>query len=304
MAIQKEIWTATIIAGLFASNSFMSKAFNADEYVNQGKIVHIPQAGAPSTVVKNRTSLPASVSKRTDTDLTYTLGEFTTNPVLIPHADTVELSYDKRESVLRQDKLALADAVAKSFIYAWSPAATNCIETTGDAVAAYTPSGTGQRCAVCKADILALMTKFNETDIPQEGRYLLLDAQMYSQLLNDLTKSEVMAFLATADTQNGVLGKLYSFNIMMRSKVAIYSAAKTKKEWSDEAAATDLAAGLAWHDQSVCRALGEVKAFENEGDPTYYGDCYSFLVRAGGSIMRSDSLGVYALVQGTPAAKA
>ncbi len=35
-----------------------------------------------------------------------------------------------------------------------------------------------------KADVLGLMTKFNNDDIPQEGVILLLDAQMYSQLLN------------------------------------------------------------------------------------------------------------------------
>lgn len=38
MAIQKEIWMAAIVEGLFASNSFLSKAFNADEYVNNGKL--------------------------------------------------------------------------------------------------------------------------------------------------------------------------------------------------------------------------------------------------------------------------
>ena len=59
MAIQKEIWQQSIVEGLFASNSFLSKAFNADEYVNAGKVVHIPQAGAPSAVVKDRSSFPA-----------------------------------------------------------------------------------------------------------------------------------------------------------------------------------------------------------------------------------------------------
>ena len=63
-----------------------------------------------------------------------------------------------------------------------------------------------------------------------------------------------------------------------------------------------MAAALAWHDQAVCRALGDVEAFENERDATYYSDIYSFLVRAGGRIMSKDSVGVYALVQGTPAA--
>ena len=60
MAIQKEIWMAAIVEGLFASNSFLSKAFNADEYVNNGKIVHIPIAGAASDVYKRqRCDVPA-----------------------------------------------------------------------------------------------------------------------------------------------------------------------------------------------------------------------------------------------------
>lgn len=302
MAIQKELWMGTIVDGLFASNSFMSKAFNADEYVLQGKTVHIPNAGAASGVEKNRKTRPAIVKTRTDTDVTFILDEYTTDPVYISNADMAELSYNKRESVLRNDKLKLMDAVALDFIYNWSPDSTRCVETTGAEVDAYTPNATGKRKSLCREDVLALMTKFNEEDIPQEGRYLLLDAQMYSQLLESLTANENTAFFASADAQNGVLGKLFSFNVMMRSKVGVYTGAKAKKAWSEAGAATDLAAGLAWHDQSVCRALGEVNAFEKEGDPTYYGDIYSFLVRAGGRIMRSDSKGVMAIIQGTPAA--
>lgn len=263
--------------------------------------MHIPQAGAPSGVKKNREALPASIKVRTDSDITFPLEEFTTDPVRIEHADTVELSYDKRESILRLDKLQLADEVARDFIYRWSPEASRCVETTGAEVAAYTDKATGKRKGVCKNDVLALMTKFNAEDIPETGRYLLLDAQMYSQLLQDLTAAESQAFLASADAQNGVVGKLYSFNIMQRSRAALYTSAKAPKELGAEGAASDLAAGLAWHEQSVCRALGQVEAFENEGDPTYYGDIYSFLVRAGGRIMRKDMKGVAALVQGTVA---
>jgi hypothetical protein len=142
------------------------------------------------------------------------------------------------------------------------------------------------------------MTRFNDDNIPQEGRTLLLDAQMYSQLLNDLTAQESQAFLVSADAQRGVLGKLFSFEVMMRSRVGRYSDG-TLKEWEKSGSATDVAAALAWHDQSVCRSKGEVKAFENEGDPQYYGDIYSFLVRAGGRRMRSDNKGVIALLQGT-----
>lgn len=299
MAIQREIWMASIIEGLFASNSFLSKAFNADEYVVGGKTVHIPNAGSPSGVVKNRTQKPATITQRTDVPLSFDLDEYTTNPIHITHAETVELSYNKRESVLRQDKLKLQDEVSLEFIYKWSPAAAKTIVTTGAAVTAHAPSATGNRKAFTKDDVLAAMVQFNADDIPQEGRYILVDAVMHAQLLNSLTAQENMAFLASADAQNGVVGKLYSFNFMMRSKAALYSAAKAPKLYSSAPAATDLAAALAWHEQTVCRALGEVKAYEDEGNPLYYGDIYSFLVRAGGRIMRQDNKGILAIIQDT-----
>lgn len=298
MAIQREIWIGSIVEGLFADNSFLSKAFNADEFVNMGKTVHIPNAGAPSKTKKNRTSFPADVNTRADVDLSFNLDEFTTDPIRIPHADTVELSYNKRESVLRQDKATLQESVAKSMIYSWLPEKKYCIETTGTAVDAHSPNAAGKRKALCRADVVKLMTKFNADNIPQEGRYLLLDAYMYDQLLADLTSVQNQAFLASADAQRGILGKLFSFNVMMRSEVAVYGDGIVKKTEDAAGAATDLAAGLAWHENSVCRALGEVNAFEKEKDPTYYGDIYSFLVRAGGRPMREDVKGLIALVQG------
>ncbi len=305
MAIQKEIWTSAIVEDLFAPNTFLAKSYNLSEWVNQGKIVHVPQAGAPSNVVKDRTEVPAKVKQRTDTDLTFVLSEFTTDPVYIPHADTVELSYSKVNSVLSQDKQVLMEKVSEDFLFSWSPKEAKAVlETSGDTFDAYTPGATGKRRAITKADVLKLMTAFNNDEIPQEGRYLLLDANMYTQLLNDLTANENTAFHATADVKRGVLGQLLSFNVMLRSKAALYTADKAPKAWSAEGAATDLAAALAWHEQSVCRALGEVVAFEELGSPTYYGDIYSFLVRAGGRTRRKDLRGIRALVQGTATAAA
>lgn len=302
MAIQKEIWMSSIVEGLFADNSFLSKALNADEFVNMGKIVHIPNAGAPSQVVKNRTVYPAEVNTRTDIDLMFQLDEYTTNPIRIPHADTVELSYNKRESVIRQDRANLIEKVSEAFLFNWSPTAEgNIIKTLGDAVPAHLEGATGNRKAFTKLSVNAAMLLFNRWNIPQEGRYMLLDADMYSQLLDSMTQKDADAFFALADLKNGIVGKLYSFNVMMRSKSLLYTSAGAPKDWTTDIAETDNAGALAWHENSVCRALGEVVAFESEKDPTFYGDIYSFLVRAGGRPMRDDVKGLLAIVQDTAA---
>lgn len=297
MAIQKEIWARAIVEGLFADNSFASKAVNDDMYVNEGKKVHIPNAGAPSKVVKNRPSVPATAAKRTDVDIEYTLDEFTTDPVLIPHADTVELSYDKRNSVISQDRSQLIEAAMQNLLYSWAPEQAQSVPTTGAPVAAYTDKATGNRKCLCTQDVLNLMVKFDKDNIPQEGRYLLLDAVMYSQLLASMTQTDQIGFFQAADVKKGVMGQLYGFNIMKRSQVLRYTTAGVLHEFDKTGNATDNAAALAWHEGAVSRALGEVKVFDSMDNPTYYGDIYSFLVRCGGAKRRLDKKGVYAIMQ-------
>ncbi len=300
MAIQKEIWENDIVESLWADNGFLNFAYNADQFVLAGKVVHIPQAGAAPGTKVNRSTLPATVTKRTDVDITYAIDEITTDPVHIPNADTVELSYDKRRSVLSETTAAINESAALNMLYRWSPTEKAAIlRTTGDAVPAHLDKATGNRKAAKLADIKALMKLFNKQNIPQTDRYLMLDADMYEQLTAEMDANTQRDFLRAYDEKTGVVGKLYSFNWIMRAQVMRYSNAGTPapKQWDAVGEATDNAAALAWHKNSVERALGDVKFFENLGDPTYYGDIYSSLLRLGGRIRRNDNKGVAALVQ-------
>lgn len=298
MAIQKEIWSRDIIEGLFPENSFASKAINDDAFVNEGKKVHVPNAGAPSGVKKNRPTVPASATKRVDTNVDYDLDEYTTDPICIPHADTVELSYDKRRSVISQDREELRRNAHEGLLENWAPKQDDgIVYTSGLAKAAHLNKATGKRKALTTSDVLTLMTKFDSDNIPQEERYLLLDAVMYAELLESMTKTDEIGFFQKADAAKGVVGELYSFKVMKRSTVLRYavSAGEATGLASTEAD-TDCAAGLAWHVTSVRRAIGEVTMFTSEDNPLYYGDIYSFLVRCGGCISRSDKKGVCAIV--------
>lgn len=303
MAIQKEIWQKDIVSNLFADNTFLSKAFNADQYVIAGKVVHIPQAGTPAAVVKNRTELPAVAVKRTDTEVSYSLDEYTTTPHVVTVTEQIEASYDKRQSVIGEDKEALLEAVSEEFIDKWSPeaaAAANCyLRTSGDAIAAHLPSATGNRMALTVKDLANAQFKMNSLKIPKTERYALIDSWMYKQLLENMTEAEQVAFHKQADPAKGTIGKLHGFEIYERSSVTRYTNATTPvhKTWDAAGAATDNAAALCWQKNSVERAMGEVKAFDNPSDATYYGDVLSFLVRAGGRIRRADNKGVIAIIQ-------
>ena len=300
MALNISIWQTTLVENFYPDNSFASKSVDDSTFVHAHKVI-IPNAGAPSKVQKNRTVKPASVNQRTDHDLEYEIDELTTDPIYIPNIDTVELSYDKRTSIISNDRAQLQNAAHENLLERWGKGvpASNVLLTSGttERDAHTSETATGKRKRITKNDLLAIMTRMDADNVPEEGRYLLLDAHMYADLLADLSESDKWMFQNSADVQRGVLGNLWGLNIMKRSKVLRVKNDKALLPWGEDAVAGELAAALAWHDKSVSRALGEVKMFDSTNNPLYYGDIYSFLLRTGGSVRRYDKKGIYLLAE-------
>lgn len=298
MALQKEIWVNDLIENLFADNTFAGRSVDHSGFVND-RTVHVPNAGGKPNVVKNRKTLPAQISEREDVDLHYDIDVYTTDPITIQHADEVELSYSKRNSVIANSRAALQESVHGDLIYSWIPSSPSKVATSGSAAAAHIAGATGNRKAFTKADVLAVKSLFDTQDIPQTGRCILVDAVMYNQLLESLTESQAGAFLNSADAKRGTIGNLYGFDFYMRSQVAKTNASGAVKAWDASAAATDSAAGIAWQDGCVSRALGSTDLFDNQGNALVYGDIISAAVRAGGHYMRNDKKGVCLIYQAT-----
>lgn len=297
-AIQREIWVNYIIENLFKDNSFINRSFNESDNVLNGVVVHVPQAGAKRQVTKNRVMLPASIIQRSDTDITYALDEFTTQPVLITNAEMVELSYDKMANVLSEDMETLREVISNWMLYNWrAEGAANIIRTSGAATA---PIGdqTGNRKIFTKEDLKAARYRMNKLNIPKDGRVAILNSEHFDQLQSDsdLLKRD---YARELDMKNGVIERLFGFEIMERSDVLTYNNAGTPSAKLPDAvpAADDNFASLIYQQNQVARAMGEVNAFDDQGNPLYYGDIYSFLCRMGGRKRRANGSGVIAIVQ-------
>ena len=303
MAVQKEIWERDILNNLFKDNEFAKRAFNADIYVLEGKVVHIPVAGNPSNIVKNRTVFPAVAVKRSDADITYSIDTYYTDPRHVERIETYELSYDKRQSVLGEDQSAIIDAAMDGLLFRWAPGAGNVVLTTGAATAATATGATGNRKLFTKAVFSAIKLSMDKAKIGKTNRVGLLTADHHQQLLDSFSDVEKTNFNQLADAKNGIIGRYLGIDIMMRSTVQRYR--KVGGIWtpvdeqdaafgaSDQTA--DSAASLFYQDQSVERAVGTVEMFDRTNDPLYYGDVYSFILRLGGRIRRAT--GVFAVVE-------
>jgi len=311
--IPVEIFATYIVEKLRKANPFMAYAVDESARVLGGSVVHIPQAGNSPTTVKNRTTFPATAVQREDSFVTYALDVFSTTPTHLTWQEENEISYDKQDSVLGDHVETLIEAVGDDMLYKWLTGyktdgktadvipTAQVILTSGDGRAATEEGQTGNRKKLVYADVQKLQTMFNKQNVAKEGRYLLLESTMYQELIESLSNNQMAAFQQTADIANGVVGKLCGFNIMERSSVVNMTAAKAPIAPGTALNATDLVAGIAWQKDCVAKALGDIKPFQSNDDPLYYGDIFSAAVKAGGRCRRGDWKGIAVIAQGTAA---
>jgi hypothetical protein len=298
--VQREIWIDAVVSKLFADNAILGRVSRDDAYVLGGKVVHLPQAGANLGGEVNRTVFPAGVVQRTDTDVTYPLNVYTTNPALLQNAEQAELSYDKMVDLMTDQIEWLDGALTADLLYAWTGVgAAQQLRTSGsDSALNLAPSATGTRKTLTAADFKRAMVVLNKANVSKVDRIALLDSDMLGELLDDplLTSRDVTK---EADYKEGRVARLYGFDIMERSELPVYTnaAPPVKKAVGAAGAAADNKSSLFFQKNALAMAMGDKDFFENKQDPTYYGDIYSMLLRAGGRQRRSDGKGVVSIIQ-------
>lgn len=303
MALQTEVWTTDIQENLFPENPFMEMATDHSQFVSN-LTVHIPQAGANPTMYKNVTNVPLNTVQRTDTDLTYNLNNYKAEPIVITNLEELQINYNKRMSVMGNYYRTIGDAVANQTLYAWSPSgASRIVRTTGTAVGtALAPSATGTRNAITLDDILAAKAKLDNDKVPQSNRILLIPSDIYNNQLLKISNIQQFYAYNLPVLQDGKAPTLFGFKVVVRPSVTVYDTTPVPKSVNasgvpSSPTTTDNLACLAYHPDFVCKALGTVNVYTNENDPQYYGSIISAEVQHGASPLRSNAVGIVAIVQ-------
>lgn len=310
--IPVEVFEAYIVEKLRKENPHLQFATDESLKVLGGSVVHIPQSGASPNVVKNRKTFPATAVQRGDSHVTYTLDVYSTDPTHVTWHEENEISYDKTDSVLNDEVATLVESVGDNMIYNWVHGlkpnggayiadvipASNIIDTSGSAVAVNPEDGqTGTRNAFSYKDLQTAQARMNKAGVPREGRYAMIESYQYQQFIDSLSQNQMAAFQGVADLENGIVGRFAGFGIMERSSVLAFKADGTL-QLPDEALDADSNLGcLCWQVQSVAKAKGDIKPFQDTDNPLYYGDIFSALVKFGGRCRREDWKGVLVIRQ-------
>ena len=307
MALIKEIWVSDVQNALNRNADFLPYSVDHSAYIAFGT-VHIPQSGSNPTIVKNPATFPLTINERTDSDRTYLLNQFALEPTLITNLDELQISYDKRQSVLGQQISTLTQRIGDEVAISWSATGSdNIVATTGTATGtALAPGATGTRKEVTLLDIANLAKKLDKDNVPRGGRKLLMSTDMFWQLMgiSDVLRASYNGFQGQPNViQTGVVAQLFGFDVMMRPVVSVYANSTTvPKAFGAATATTDNLACIAFHSSTVARALGSMTPLYDSGSngngkPEYLGSLFNMEVMLGSAILRADMKGVAALVQ-------
>lgn len=293
-----KLFSKELQENLFPNNEFYKQSKLDGGIDVKAKTVEVPQAGSTPTVTKNATVFPLTIGTRTDDVLTYSVDLYNTEPIHIQDVNEMVINYSKRSDVIKDHARTLNTRIADEMAYSWAPTAgSNIIVTTGTADGtALAPGATGTRKVITYDDIVSLAMMFDIDDIDMSARNLLVDTRLYAQLLK-IDQFINFDYFNRKPTVDGQVGEIFGMKVFKRSKSTYFDVSNVKKAVGAAGAASDNLAILAWADNCVRRAEGNVKMYADMDKPEYLGSIFNASVRAGATIGRTDSKGVYALVQ-------
>lgn len=267
--LNKQIWTNQLMKGFYPQASFLNYAKDFSALVEYD-IINMADAGLDPDVLVNNTTYPIVIKDRTDTPLSFELDLFETENTIVSSPGSVELSYDKMESVIFGHRMALQVKTGMKAAHAYAPAQdsqnTPIVRTTGD------DNGEGYK-RIKIEDILKLKRKFDLLDIPSDKRFLVLDPRH----TEDLIISDLKAFKDITDFVNGSPKRFAGFNVLEFTKNPVYdNTTGQKKTFGAVATNNDSFSSFAFYSDEIMKADGNVKMFERLNDPELRGTVVGF----------------------------
>lgn len=216
--VNKQIWIDHLISlNFLETNWFLKYGKNMSDFVTND-VIHYAFEGPLPEVVKNP-SYPLVVSTRVDTPDFATLHNYSTKPTRVFYDETIELVYNKRESILAGHRTALLNEISTEGMWNVGPkqntAKTPIISgTTGAVVNGYK--------TILKEDIKKLRVALDTKYPDKRGMQwvLVLDDECFWELVaNDPNlNAQIQNNNPVGDVNIGTSFKYYGFIVFADSR--------------------------------------------------------------------------------------
>ncbi len=268
--LNQEIWTDVLVEEFRATEeaTFLNEITDRSDLVMNGRsdndTIHLVDVGVDPEVLINNTTYPIPTATQTDGDIPINLHKFQTEVTIVTDDEIQYITYDKIALVQKKHSKAVNKAKFGMAAHALAPQshteATPVIVTTGP------DDGTGRKMLL-KKDIITLKRAFDNADIDDASRILVLSADHYNDLLEDPKAQN----LFPNQSQNEATGKLNAmlagFKLYAYNRTPYFNDAHTKKSYGAAPVAGDYRATIAFVADDMFKATGRSKNYEEKPKP-------------------------------------
>jgi hypothetical protein len=257
--IYTEVWTGELVkklnAGLQAT--FLNGIPDYSTNVNN-EVIHLVDVGGDPEVLVNNTTYPIPIQDLEDGDIAIGLDKFQTKATRVTDDELYAISYDKFGSVVERHRDSIVTVKYKKFAHALAPyshtAKTPVIQTSGEKDAV---SG---RNKLTPKDIIALKRAFDNMEVPEDGRVLVLCPDHVNDLL-ELDQSFKDKYY---NYTSGKLMNMYGFEVYTFVNAPYFNKNGVKLAYNAVPTATDHKGSFAFYRPRTFRAQGSTKMYYSE----------------------------------------
>lgn len=267
--LQTEVWVAGIKENPIPDNSFVFQSVDLSQYVEHNKL-HLAEAGVEPAVHEDyfaTVNNPLPITDIADIGNEVVLHTYSTEQTRHRDLQEIELSYDRRSSVIKRHRISLAKNMGKRAAYAWAPKQDDAWNkvlnlSSSDSV----------------IDAIIDLKQFMEENDILEGvnicftpghfaRIRKEDKRLYKDILNEK--------------------QMYGIKVFQYSQNPLYTSAGVKKPFGATKENTDKRASFMWVTDEVFRCFGDVKMYPTLHDSGLQADTLSFAQRALVGVIRA-----------------
>lgn len=256
--IYTEVWTGELIkrlnAGLKAD--FLNGIPDYSAKVDN-EVIHLVDVGGDPDVLVNNTTYPIPIQDLTEGDIPVGLDKFQTKATRVTDDQLYALSFDKYSADVERHGNAILTVKYKKAAHALAPYShtdkTPVIPTSGEADAS------GRKKMTVK-DIIALKRAFDNMEVPEDGRVLVLCPDH----VNDLLEADQSFKDKYYNYTTGKLLNMFGFEVYTYVNCPYYTKEGVKVAYNVAPAATDQKGSFAFYRPLMFKAQGSTKMYYSE----------------------------------------
>ncbi len=256
--VYTEVWTGELIkrlnAGLKAD--FLNGIPDYSAKVDN-EVIHLVDVGGDPDVLVNNTTYPIPVQDLTESDIPVGLDKFQTKATRVTDDQLYALSFNKYAADVERHGNAILTVKYKKAAHALTPYShtdkTPVIATSGAA-------DTSGRKKLVIQDIIALKRAFDNMEVPEDGRVLVLCPDH----VNDLLEADQSFKDKYYNYTTGKLLNMFGFEVYTYVNCPYFTKEGVKVAYDVTPAATDLKGSFAFYRPLMFRAQGSTKMYYSE----------------------------------------